>query len=97
MKKNYSVLVQAVPRINLIKISHSQVNIFIIFITFFSGEFHDDVAIMMKIRDTAISNQGGRGLASFFETIVLEKKIFKFPLFLYYLPLKMKESFIEQN
>ena len=31
---DYGVLTQAVPRINLIKISHSQVNIFIIFITF---------------------------------------------------------------
>ena len=30
---------QAVPRINLIKISHSHVNIFFIFITFLSGEF----------------------------------------------------------
>ena len=36
---NNSVLTQAVPRINLLKISHSQVNIFVIFITFLFGEF----------------------------------------------------------
>ena len=36
---NYCVLTQAVPRINLIKISRSQVYIFIIFITYLSGEF----------------------------------------------------------
>ena len=36
---NYSVQTRAVPRVNLIKISHSQVNIFIIFITFLSGKF----------------------------------------------------------
>ena len=36
---NYSVLTQAVPRIILIKISPTQVNIFIISITFLSWEF----------------------------------------------------------
>ena len=36
---NYCVLTQAVPRINLIKISHSQMSIFVIFITFITGEF----------------------------------------------------------
>ena len=36
---NYSVLTQTVPRINFIKLSDSQVNIFIIFITLLSGEF----------------------------------------------------------
>ena len=36
---NCSVLTQTVPRINLIKISHSQVNIFILLITFVSEEF----------------------------------------------------------
>ena len=36
---NYSVQTRAVPRDNLIKISHSQVNIFIIYITFLSGKF----------------------------------------------------------
>ena len=39
--------------------SHLQVNIFIIFITFLSA----DVAIMMMMWDKATSNQGGRGLA----------------------------------
>ena len=34
---NYSVLTQAVPRNNLIKISHSQVYIFIFFFTYLSG------------------------------------------------------------
>ena len=36
---NYMVLTQAVSKINLIKLSHSQENIFIIFIPFLSGEF----------------------------------------------------------
>ena len=47
------ILTQAVPRINLIKISHSQIDIFIIFITFYLENFNADVAIMMKIWDIA--------------------------------------------
>ena len=47
------VLTQAVPRINLIKICHSQIKIFIIFITFYLENFNADVAIMMKIWDIA--------------------------------------------
>ena len=66
---NYCVLTQAVPRISLIKMSHSQVNIFIIFITFYLENFNADVAIMMKMWGIATSNQGGRGLASFVGTM----------------------------
>ena len=49
--------------------SHSQVNIFIIFITFYLENFNADVAIMMKMWDIATSNQGWRGLASFIRTM----------------------------
>ena len=53
---NYSVLTQGVPRINLIKISHSQVNIIIIFITFLSGCHHNDVNVGQS---NEYDNQGG--------------------------------------
>ena len=49
--------------------SHSQVNIFIIFITFYLEHFNANVAIMMKMWDIATNNQGGRGLASFVGTM----------------------------
>ena len=49
--------------------SRSQVNIFIIFITFHLENFNANVAIMMKMWGIATSNQGGRGLASFVGTI----------------------------
>ena len=65
----YSVQTRAVPRVSLIKNSHSQVNIFIIFITFYLENFNADVAILMKMWDIATSNQGGRGLASFVGTM----------------------------
>ena len=52
---------QAVPRISLIKIYHSQVNISIILVTF--------VAIQMKRWDIATSYQGGRGFVSFVGTM----------------------------
>ena len=53
--------------------SHSQVNIFIIFITFYLKNFNGNVAIMMKMWDIATSNQGGRGLASFVGTMNFSK------------------------
>ena len=49
--------------------SHWQVSIFIIFITFYLENFNANVAIMMKLWDIATSNQGGRGLASFVGTM----------------------------
>ena len=49
--------------------SHSQVKIFIIFITFYLENFNANVDIMMKMWDIATSNQGGRGLASFVGTM----------------------------
>ena len=49
--------------------SRSQVNIFIIFITFHLENFNANVALMMKMWGIATSNQGGRGLASFVGTI----------------------------
>ena len=52
----YSVLTQAVHRINSLKNSHLQVNIII---------FNADVTLMMKMWDIATSKQGGLGLASF--------------------------------
>ena len=58
-----------VPRINLVKISYSQVNSLIIFITFYLENFNANVPIM-KMWDIATSNQGGRGLASFVGTII---------------------------
>ena len=60
---------QAVPRINLIKISLLQVNIFMIFITFYLKNWNADVPIMMILRGIATSNQGGRGLASSVRTM----------------------------
>ena len=54
--------------------SHSQVNIFIIFITFYLENFNADVAIMMKIWDMATSNQGGRGLVIFVGTMNSRRK-----------------------
>ena len=62
---NYSVLTQAVSRINLVKMSHSAVNIFIIIIIFYLENFNANVAIIMKMWGIAMSNQGGLGLASF--------------------------------
>ena len=52
--------------------SRSQVNIFIIFITFHLENFNANVALMMKMWGIATSNQGGRGLASFVGTIYIE-------------------------
>ena len=54
-----------VPRINLVKISHSQVNSLIICITFYLENFNANVPIM-KMWDIATSNQGGWGLASYY-------------------------------
>ena len=55
---NYTVLTQAVPRINLFKISHSQVNIYIIFITFLSRKFQ--CWCRHKVENVDIT-KGGRG------------------------------------
>ena len=59
--ENYTVLTKAVPRINLVKMPHSQVNIFIIFITFYLENSNVDVAIVMKMWNThgATSNKVG--------------------------------------
>ena len=58
---NYVVITWAVPTIILVKMSNSQVNSLIIFITFYLENFYANVAIMMKMWDIATSNQGGRG------------------------------------
>ena len=48
---NYSVLTQAVLRINLVKMSRSQVFIFIISSLYYLENFNADVAIMIKMWD----------------------------------------------
>ena len=48
---NYSVLTQAVLRINLVKMSRSQVYIFIISSLYYLENFNADVAIMIKMWD----------------------------------------------
>ena len=51
-------------------------NIFIIFITFLSGELNADVAIIMIMWDKATSNHGGQGLACFIRTLKRAKRIY---------------------
>ena len=56
-------------RWNLVYFYHSQVNIFIIFITFLSGEFQCCCRHIDENVGTAMRNQGVRGLVNFVRTM----------------------------